>query len=74
MWHDKDAPLWGNTRKKLPRAWLYDPDCPDPRIPNDAIWCPGNCESCGMCWDLPNIGKDVVLIKHGYGIKNKHKR
>ncbi|RLC81747.1 MAG: hypothetical protein DRI61_03460 [Chloroflexi bacterium] len=55
---------YGNTRKKMPRAWMRDPKNPDPRIPNDAIECPGNCESCGMCWSLDKIGKDVVFNKH----------
>jgi hypothetical protein len=56
-------PGWGDTRKKLPRAWLRDPKNPDPRIPSDAIKCSGQCASCGICWDLAQLGRDVVLTK-----------
>lgn len=34
------------------------------RIPADAIECPGNCESCGMCWNLRKIGRDTYFHKH----------
>ena len=54
-------PGWGNTTKRMPRAWLNDPANPDPRIPADAIKCSGKCESCGICWDLAQLGHDVVL-------------
>jgi hypothetical protein len=55
---------YGNTRKNMPRAWMLDPKDPDTRIPKDAIPCPGSCESCGMCWSLKQIGRDVVFHKH----------
>ena len=55
---------YGSLRKKMPRAWMRDPNNPDPRIPVDAVECPGNCETCGMCWNLDVIGKDVVFNKH----------
>lgn len=58
MWNN-----WGNTRKSMPRAWMLDPKDPDPRIPADAIECPGNCETCGMCWSLGK-GQSVVFYKH----------
>lgn len=50
--------------RKLPRCWVYDPKNPDPKIPSDAIHCPGGCESCGACWSLKSIGRDVVIHKH----------
>jgi hypothetical protein len=56
-------PGWGDTRKKMPRAWLDDPANPDPRIPADAIRCSGRCENCGICWDLAQLGRDVRLKK-----------
>jgi hypothetical protein len=56
-------PGWGDTRKRMPRAWLNDPANPDPRIPADAIPCSGTCETCGLCWDLAQLGKDVILSK-----------
>jgi len=55
-------PGWGNTREKMPRAWMQDGT--ETRVPADAVECPGNCESCGMCWNLPRLGRDVVFEKH----------
>ena len=43
-------------------AWMQDGT--DTRVPEDAIWCPGNCESCGMCYELERLGRDVVFHKH----------
>ena len=44
------------------RAWLQDGT--ETRIPQDAIHCPGNCADCGMCWELPSIGRDVYFTIH----------
>jgi hypothetical protein len=55
-------PNWGDVDQDMPRAWLNDGT--DPRIPKTAIKCPGNCETCGMCWSLPQIRRDVVFDKH----------
>ena len=46
----------------LPVAWMQDGL--ETRVPASAIHCPGNCESCGMCWQLPDLGRDVVFNKH----------
>ncbi len=43
-------------------AWMQDGT--ENRVPVDAIECPGSCETCGMCWDLKNLGRDVVFHKH----------
>ena len=51
-------------RRRFPVAWMRDPVAPDPRIPSNAIECPGGCDHCGMCWDLSSIGRDVVFDKH----------
>ena len=59
MWNN-----YGNTRKKMPRAWMLDPKDPDPRIPLNALSCPGNCETCGACWNLKLINRDMTLPKH----------
>lgn len=59
MWND-----YGDERRKLPKAWFYDPKNPDSRIPATALDCPGNCESCAMCWHLKNINHDIILHKH----------
>ena len=57
-------PGWGNTRKRRSRAWLKDVKNPDPRIPADAVECPGLCTECGVCWSLSKLGKDVVFDVH----------
>ena len=46
---------------KLPIAFMQDGT--EKRIKN-AIPCPGNCESCGMCWNLKTLNKNVVFKKH----------
>jgi hypothetical protein len=43
-------------------AWMQDST--ETRVPSDAIECPGNCESCGLCYELPKVGRDVVFHKH----------
>jgi hypothetical protein len=55
-------PGWGSLKAKMPRAWMDDGT--ETRVPADAIQCPGGCESCGMCWSLKGLGKDVVFPKH----------
>ena len=54
------VPLDEELRKRLPVAWVDDGK--ETRIPEDAIRCPGNCETCTSCWALD--GKDVVFKKH----------
>ena len=49
-------------RTGFPVAWMNDGK--EDRIPSDALQCPGNCETCGMCFELKKIGKDVVFGKH----------
>jgi len=43
-------------------AWMQDGT--ETRVPEDAIRCPGNCETCGLCYELPRLGRDVVFHKH----------
>jgi hypothetical protein len=43
-------------------AWMQDGT--ETRIPQDSIECPGNCETCGLCYELPRLGRDVVFHKH----------
>ena len=33
------------------------------RIPEGSLECPGDCNHCGMCWALPEIGKDTYFHK-----------
>lgn len=46
----------------MPIAWMQDGT--ETRVPDNALECPGNCESCGMCFNLKSIGRDVVFHKH----------
>jgi len=45
-----------------PVAWMQDGA--ETRVPDSVIECPGYCDTCGMCWALPTIGKDIVFHKH----------
>lgn len=40
-------------------AWLQNGK--ETRIPESAIECPGACDSCGMCWQLDKLDRDVVF-------------
>lgn len=46
----------------MPVAWMQDGT--EDRIPDDALHCIGNCETCGLCWNLKSIGRDVYFDKH----------
>ena len=46
----------------LPKAWMQDGT--ETRIPGNAIECPGQCDTCGMCWHLSDIGRDVFFSIH----------
>jgi ferredoxin len=59
MWPGLDVPV---NVKRLPKAWMQDGT--DKRVPKTAIPCPGKCDECGMCWALPQLGRDVVFHKH----------
>jgi hypothetical protein len=43
-------------------AWCDDGI--ETRIPENAIECPGNCDSCGMCWRLSQLKLDTYFHKH----------
>lgn len=51
-----------DLREHYPCAWCNDGQ--ETRIPNDALKCPGKCETCGLCWELKNIKKDTYFNKH----------
>jgi hypothetical protein len=42
-------------------AWVQDGT--ETRVPENAIECLGNCETCGICYDLPKTNIDVVIPK-----------
>jgi hypothetical protein len=45
----------------LPVAYMQDGS--EKRVKN-ALECPGGCDTCGMCWNLKKINKNVVFNKH----------
>lgn len=59
-------PGWGSVAavraQGLRVAWMQDGT--EKRVSRGAIECPGNCETCGMCWNLKKLGRDVVFHKH----------
>lgn len=50
--------------KRLPVAYMIPENGEEPRVTKRTIRCPGNCESCGMCWDLPRLKRDVAFNEH----------
>lgn len=51
-----------DTSWPYPKAWMQDGT--ETRVPTNAIECPGNCETCGMCFNLQKLQRDVVFAKH----------
>lgn len=54
-----------------PGLWLPDLSLPIAFVKSckehravDYITCPGNCESCRVCWNLKELNKNVLLSKH----------
>ncbi len=45
-----------------PIAWMQDGT--ETRVPDKTLECPGNCETCGMCFQIDKIGMDVCFHKH----------
>jgi hypothetical protein len=45
-----------------PVAWMQDGT--ETRIPKDAIECHSGCDTCGMCWNLATLKRDVYFHKH----------
>ena len=58
-WPGTEIPA--DLRAKYSVAWLDDGT---EDIPVDALECPGNCETCGVCWSLAKRGLDVFFRKH----------
>jgi hypothetical protein len=59
---ESESTKWIKSNLLLPRAFMQDGT--ETRVPASALECPGNCISCGMCWHLKNLGRDVVFHKH----------
>lgn len=58
-WPGTEIPA--DLRDKFSIAWLDDGETD---IPDNALECPGNCETCGVCWGLAKRGIDVRFKKH----------
>lgn len=50
-----------DLRRLYSVAWLDDGN---ENVPEDAIECPGNCATCGVCWSLAKRHLDVKFRKH----------
>ena len=55
-------PGWGKRPRGYRVAWMQDGT--EDRIPTNALPCPGNCETCGMCWNLRTLKRDVWFHYH----------
>lgn len=51
-----------DLRTRYRCAWCDDGT--ETRIPEDAFECPGNCDTCGFCWNLRETGRDTYFHKH----------
>lgn len=51
---------------KIAKAWVKNDKSGniETRIPDDAIECPGHCDTCGACWSLAQVGQDVYFENH----------
>jgi hypothetical protein len=58
--------------KQLPIAYMQDGT--ETRIPESALACPGLCTTCGMCWQINKLKRDVYFPFHGpkSGKKSSH--
>jgi hypothetical protein len=55
-------PSFPYKKKGFPLAFMQDGT--ETRIPKNTVECPGNCEHCGMCWNLKKLNMNVVFHKH----------
>lgn len=59
-WPGQEVPE--DLRRRYRVSWCQDGT--EDRVPADAMHCPGNCDECGLCWYLDDIGRDVWFTKH----------
>lgn len=50
--------------KRYPVAWLDVPYFIGIERFDNALECPGQCDTCGACWALASIGRDIKFKKH----------
>lgn len=64
MFPTMEEPQAGNSQ--MPKAWVMKDRAGnlETRVPDGAIECPGNCETCAMCWHLGTLKRDVVFDLH----------
>jgi hypothetical protein len=55
-------PRWGAPPAGYRCAWFQDGT--ETRAPRTALECPGNCETCGFCFNIRKLGRDVIFWKH----------
>lgn len=60
IWPGMPAP----KRQPGIRFAYCDDDSDDCRIPESALPCFGRCDSCGICWSLSSLKRDVVFQIH----------
>lgn len=57
-------PNWGTRPRGFRVAYMQTADRAESRVPASAVLCPGNCETCAACWNLREMRRDVVFMKH----------
>lgn len=57
-------PKWGTRPAGYRAAFMQTPDGAETRVTRGALECPGNCETCGACWNLRKLRRDVVFMQH----------
>ncbi len=60
MWPGMGKP----RQKKGVAGYAWYQDGTETRIPDNAIHCPGHCDTCGMCFDIAKTSGHVTFIKH----------
>lgn len=55
-------PGWKTPPAGYRRAWYQNGD--ETRVPGNALACPGNCETCGFCFNINKTKRDVVFNHH----------
>jgi hypothetical protein len=57
-------PRWGTRPRGYRAAFMQTADGAETRVTRGALECPGNCETCGACWNLRKLRRDVVFMEH----------
>ena len=68
MWPGLEAE--GPHVNEYSKAWMFDPDNPDERIPSPTFKCDWNCIGCRFCFEIKEIA-DILFHKHTNGRRKK---